>query len=670
MIKLKLRDFANLEEHIVLRWLEYYKSVEIEDDEGNTVLTDTQSLMLTWQGLSVHRAYNEYPYHVNEVIKVFTPGENLKVYDDKTLAKPLNNFLPIVMRKMYNPVETDGIKMLIHIWTAKINNLLTAMTERYAISVSIDDVIIVMDDPGVKEIKRKVMDGEVTIDEGERLFIDYVRTSPTLDDAYFAVLCRTGGTNFNQAYQTIICRGATFDLNKSIFPNAIKSAFADGIVNLADSLTERNSAGISLVTNGKALQNAEWFHRKNHLYAAVVRGFNHEVDCHSQMYVPIKIDSKEFLHSLLAKHYLSKDGTVELIDNEVIKNTKIGDVIMIRSIAYCHEHDPSMPCGICAGQLKTAFPYNTVMMVDSNTGIYSGTAICKVIGQDMLSVKHLLRNTTATPFIVFKNDRDLINSPNGDDILLNKELCVDGTKLIVTSAIIKELTDIRSLDTLDDLTIDKLSYFEEASLSFVVEDIMVGGVTVFQRSVKTAIPSRAARMSKDLLEFIFDNGWEVVDKKFISIDLSNWSDTAPLFTLPYTHEDMDIHRREVESFMNLSKRNDQWKEQEVTPERFGETLVEFWKVLNNKFKGINIMHCEVLLFSIMTKSPKTGYYGLVNGDKPRYFTPFQQAVWNRGFGTVMIFDHQQVILDNFQSFLVKQRQPSPLEAYWQLAVRS
>jgi len=663
MIKVNLREFANTPESMVLRWIGYFKAVEVTDDHGKTVISDTQSLMLTHLGLSIHRLYNDFKYSVNEVISAWIPNQNLVVSNDTLLTKPINVFLPIVMHDMKDPVETDNIKMLIHLWHAKMNNLLTAMTERYAISVTMDDVIEIMDHPKIKDIKDRVMRLVITIDEGETEFIEVMATDVDLDNAKLALLCRTGGTSYNQAYQTIICRGAVFDINNSIFPNGIMNGYAEGIVNLADSLAERNSASKALVTSGKALQGAEWFHRKNHLYAAVVRGFDHFLDCDSNLPVPIKIASREFLHACFGKYHVDKEGVQHLITPTFSKSVKVGDTLYIRSIPYCKSHDPAIPCGVCAGQLKSAFPFNVMMQMDGNIGIYSGTAVCRPIGQGMLSIKHILRNTVATPFSVRLQDRDAINT-NGDDIFLNKELCVEGTKLIVSSAVIKELTDIRSLDSLDDVTIDKLSYFEEATLSCLIEDIMIGNKSVFQRSVKTAIPSRAARMSKDLLEFIFDNGWEAVDKKFISVDLSEWPPTSPLFTLPYTHEDMDIYRREVESFISWSKRNQQWKDTPVTPERFGEVLVEMWEMLNHKFKGINILHCEILLHAVMAKNPNKGNYALVNGDAPRYFTSFQNTIYHRDFGTEMIYDHQQIILNNFKSFLIKERQPNPLACYW------
>lgn len=663
MIKVNLRDFANTPETMVLRWLQYYKSVEVTDDYGDVIITDTQSLMLTHLGLSVHRLYNNFKYSNKEVICAWIPHNDLVVSNDSLLTKPLNVFLPIVMERMKDPVETDNIKMLIHIWLAKMNNLLTAMTERFAISVTMDDVIEIMDDPDIKDIKRRVMDQTITIDDGEKEFIIIMSTSKRLDNAKLALLCRTGGTSYNQAYQTIICRGSVFDINNSIFPNPILNSFAEGITNLADSLAERNSASKALVTSGKALQRAEWFHRKTHLYAAVVTSFDHLLNCDSTAYVPIKINSREFLHSCLGKYHVDKEGVEHLITTAFSKTVKVGDVLYIRSIPFCNSKNPAQPCGCCAGQLKTAFPFNTMMLMDGNIGIYSGTAICRPIGQGMLSIKHILRNTTATPFVTRLQDRDAINT-NGDDIFLNKELCVEGTKLILSSAVIKELTDIRSLDTLDDVTIDKLSYFDEATLSCLVEDIMMGNKSIYQRSVKTSIPSRAARMSKDLLEFIFDNGWEVVDKKFISIDLSTWVNTCPLFTLPYTHEDMDIHRREAESFMAWTKRNQQWRDTPVTPERFGEVLVEMWEMLNHRFKGINILHCEILLHAIMAKDPNNNNYALVNGSEPRYFTSFQNAIYNRDFGTEMIYDHQQIMLNNFKTFLVKGRQATPLAAFW------
>ena len=47
MMKVKLRDFANRTEADILRWLGTRIKVEVTDDHGEVIITDTQALMQT-----------------------------------------------------------------------------------------------------------------------------------------------------------------------------------------------------------------------------------------------------------------------------------------------------------------------------------------------------------------------------------------------------------------------------------------------------------------------------------------------------------------------------------------------------------------------------------------------------------------------------------------------
>lgn len=659
MLKLNLREFANLPEEMILRWRGHRLRVEVTDDLKEVKLTDTYNLMLSWYGLGIHRRFNEEKYRIDEII-------DCKVYNEDSMAEPINRFLNRIMPTMYNPVDSDLVKRLIYVWQCKLNNFLVVMTEGHAISADAECVAEVMDDPGIIEIRRKVLDGEITIDDGETEFINYMETSPTLDFNTFALLARTGGVAYNQAYQTIICRGAVFDLNNQIFPNPIYDSYGTGITNLADSLAEIKGAGKSLITNGKALKDSEWFHRKTHLYMAPVSAIDHEVDCGSPYTVPLKVTGKDFANSLQGKYMVTDKNELVLITRDVAKTLPIGESVNIRSQAFCLSHDPSKPCRVCYGMMKTAVPYNVIMRRDANIGMFSGTTVCNPMGQKMLSTKHFLRNTTTQPFKVMRSDADVITT-NGDDIFLNKELVRAGTELILPVTVVRELSDLRSLDTLENVSADKLSFFNDVTFKYSMEDLMIGGMTTHQKSVATSVSSRSAKMSTDFLEYVLQNGWKVQDKKFISIELGGWNPKAPLFVLPYMHEDLDVHRRRIESFLTFSNRNITWKKQEVTPKLFGEVLSEFWTLMAQKFKGNNIIHLETMLYATTAADPFNGCYALVNGRGTKYFTSFVNCINNRGAGTMLIFERQQTYLNDWKSFLIKGRQGSDLECFWSLA---
>lgn len=658
MLKINLREFANLPEETILRWRGFRFAAMVTDDYGKTMKTCTYDLMLSWYGLIVHRGFNDEKYSIDEIV-------SCSVYNED-MAEPINRFLNRIMVNMYDPVMSDYVKRLIYVWQCKLNNYLVATTEGFAISADAECVSEVMKDPGIIELRRRVLEGEISIDDGEVEFINYMETSPTLDYNTFALLARTGGVQYNQAYQTVICRGAVFDLNNQIFPNPIMDSYATGITNLADSLAEIKGAGKSLITNGKALKDSEWFHRKTHLYMSVLTSVDHFHDCGSTHTVPLKVTGKDFANSLQGKYMQNADGSLTLITRDVAKELPVGETVNVRSMAYCMSPNPAEPCRVCYGMMKTAIPYNVIMKRDANIGMFSGTTVCNPMGQKMLSTKHFLRNTTTQPFRVHRADNDIINT-NGDDIFLNKDLCRKGTELVLPVTIVRELSDLRSLDTLENVSADKLSFFNDVTFKYTMEDPMIDGITTHQKSVATSVSSRSAKMSADFLQYVLTNGWRTQDKKFIAVDLESWNHKAPLFELPYMHEDLDVHRRRIESFLTYSSRNITWKKQAVGPKLFGEVLSEFWQLMAQKFKGNNIVHLEAMLYATLAKDPFNGSYALMNGRGEKYFTSFVNDINNRDSGTTLIFERQQTYLNDVKSFLVKDRQGTPLACFWSLA---
>ncbi|TQH36847.1 hypothetical protein, partial [Pseudomonas aeruginosa] len=67
-------------------------------------------------------------------------------------------------------------------------------------------------------------------------------------------------------------------------------------------------------------------------------------------------------------------------------------------------------------------------------------------------------------------------------------------------------------------------------------------------------------------------------------------------------------------------------QQIVTPRLFGEVLAEYWGLINQETKGINIIHPEVLLYSTLCRDPMRGDYSLANGKGPKYFVNFQECI--------------------------------------------
>ena len=666
-MEVNLRYFANLREKDILRWRNIRKAVDVVDDVGRKAKSDSYALMLTWQGLLIHRKYNDIPYSIDELVP--SPREEKYrniVYNDRALKIPLDYILGI-KGDLADPVENDHNKRLIHAWQAKLNNMITVMTERSIISARAECVDELMLNPGIIEIRRMVRNREISIDDGENMFSDHIRNDESLINNTVALMTRTGGVSVNQAYQLACLRANVFDLSNNILPNAIMSNYAEGIVDQIDVLGDGKSSGMSLISNGRGLKDSEWFHRKTHLAKAVVKGILHDVDCGSNQLVEMHVPSAELALASVGKYRLLDNGTEQMIDHTNVRDIKAGETIRFRSIAFCTAGVDGMPCGKCVGAMKGSIPYNTIMARDANLGMFAATTICNPLGQKMLSTKHFIRNAVSRRFVVVNKDREILSS-DGDKIFLKPEMCAQDTRLILKSSMVRDLADLRSLDVLDEVGIDKLPYFADVTFQYEIEDVMVGGKTVQQHSAQTSVSSRTSRFSLEFLRFLMDKGWEVLDKKHIAVNLEGWSPKDPIFVLPLTREGLDAHRSRVENFLTFNKRNSAWKSQPVTPKIFGEVLAEFWTLIAQETKGINIIHPEIMLAALLCKDPANLSYKLTWGTGPKYFENFMTCVKNRGAGTMLIAEGQQTVLSNVKTFLVKDRQSSPLETFFQHGV--
>lgn len=664
-LQFSLREFAELSESDVLHWRGLRLPCVVKDDAGEQFKTDTYNMLFSWYGLSVHRQMEQiesYPYLINEIL-------NCKVYNNETLKQPIDNYLKRFMVTHQHPEIVDRIKILLWVWQNKLNNALTVMTERYAISARAEDIVELIDTEFIQDLRERIILNKITINEGESEFSTWILTDPDISGNTFVMLCRVGGVSVNQGYQNIVVRGAGFDLNNRILPNSILDSYAEGIVDHADSLVESRGSGKALLSNGAALQNSEWFHRKGRLFSSVVHGISKEIDCGSDVLVPIKVTTYDLLLSLQGK-YIKLNPTDELLTlatPEFLKSLTMPITIWMRDPSFCLSHDPAQPCPTCYGAMVTGIPYNVMTKRYANVGGWSATTIIKDIGQGLLSIKHFLRNTVTIPFVVHLRDSKIISS-NKHEIFLQKAVVAEGSELILDAKLIKELSDMRGLDSLENVSDDKLSYFTEVTIRFLMDDPVNEGKAVVQQPVNVSVSNRKAIMTSDMLDYVLRVGWEQRDKKFITVKLSEWNHTLPMFKLTNTHEDLDYLRKEVENFMKFSKRNSKWLSQPVTPELFGETVTELWRIINSKFKGHNIVHSSTLLYSLLTTDPENRCYDLMNGRGTKYFASYEQCLFNRGVGSAFLFNDPQKLIDTPEWFLVKDRPGGPSEAYWHAAV--
>lgn len=667
MKKIKLREFANLSCLSMLQFTERRVKTEVVDDKGDTVITDTWMLALSWFSLVVHRYYNDEPYHVDE-LALLNAKEGCQAFiDDDTLKTPIDNFLERLMPKYDDPVFYDFIKQLVFTWHNQVHNYLCIKSETGVVSARAMDVVHVYRHPPVADLKKRVKEGKTNLADAAKEFEQIMMTDPEFDKSVFGLLYRTRAVNPTQSFQLVIARGDVFDLNNVILPNTVMTSYADGITNLADSLGDSKGAGFSLISNGSALQDSEWFHKKIHNVSQVVQGVRYQTDCGSTTGPVLKIISKEFKKSLVGRWTINEDGTNTLLTYEELKKIETGDVIRIRDIAWCHDAGKDgKPCSKCFGKMESALPYNPYTRKSAVPGLFYGSTFAEPIGQSILKTKHRIGSATAVGFKVNRQDVDYITTDeHGDYIYFNKAILNEESDpyIILDKETQQDFSDFQFMDNIEDLDVSRLRTYESIKLRVSITNPMFDNrKATHYPTIITTVASRDARMTKPFIEYLLSKPMEEEGRTF-KISIKDFDFKEPAFELPQVNEDLDAYRKRVETFLKFPNINRRW-DVKVTPELHGETMIAFWKVVDEKYKGANIIMHSIFLWACMARDPENLDFGIPIGEEPRNFISLHDAVLSRGLGNTLLYGWQgSALLGSPINFLIKNRQGGALEAF-------
>lgn len=666
MKTIKLRDFANMNLIDVLDLTECRYKIKVVDDFEESVVTDTWLLSLTWFSLVVHRQFDEEPYHVDEVV-VFKVQEGHQTFlDDKKLKTPIDNFLKRIGPKYDSPEFYDLIKQLVHVWNNQRHNYMCVKSEDAVVSARSMDVLHAYRNPTIAEIRRKVHSGEMTIGDAIPEFDKTMMTDPYFDRCVFGLLYRTRSVSSVQSFQLVVSRGDVTDLNSTILPNTVMTSYGDGINNLADSLADSKGAGFSLISNGAALQNSEWFHKKIHNLASSVRGVTYQHDCGSTKGAIVRIISKEFLKSLQGKWRIMDDGSNELLFGDNLNKIKVGETIKFRSVAWCHVGKTGKPCSKCFGKMESALPYNRYTKKGAVPGLFYGSTFAEPIGQSILGTKHRIGSASAIGYTVAKIDEEYIRTDDeGDFIYFNDEILnkTSDPYLILDKETREDFSNFSFMESLEELSANRLRTYESISLQVAIQNPMFPDKpAIYNPVINTTVASRDARMTMSFVEFLMTKPIEE-DGRVFKISLQGWDSDQPAFELPQVNEDLDAYQRRVEGwfgFEEIKGRSDYW----INEERHGELLVSLWKVVDEKYKGANIIIHDIFTFSCMAIDPDNLNYGLPSANDQRKMCTLHDTIIHGGIGNALLYGYQgNSLLQDPARYLVKNRKGNALEAF-------
>lgn len=664
METIQLRSFSEMKVLDMINFCETRREITVIDDLKEEVVTDTMILGANWFGLIMHRHFPEEPYLAEEVLELSGQNGYPTFLNDVHANKPCNLFMRRIMLKYEDPHFYDLIKQLLFVFQNLLHNYLSVLGEHGVVSARSVDVNRIYRHAKMKQIRKERRENKMTQDEAMIVFDRVLLTEKDFDTSVFALLYRTKALDRIQSYQMIIERGSVFDINNAVLPFNIDTPYCEGITNVADSLGDSKGAGFSLISNGAALQDSEWFHMKIHNLAQIVKSIQYQTDCGSTKGAVVTVISKDFKDSLMGKYRIMEDGSTELIHYGTIGKIKVGETIKIRSVAWCNVSHDGKPCSVCFGRMASAIPYNIYTKRSAVPGIFYGSTFGERIGQNILKTKHRIGSAMTIPFIPRKEDDKYIHS-DGDYIFFQEKfLTKEKSPYIVLDRLTcLDFADFIAMENVEDLDPNHLRTYDEIQINVRVPNPMFEGRFGLESHViETVVGSRKARMTQEFIAFLKDKKFEE-EGRIMKVSLVGWDSEQPAYELPFINEDLDAYRRRVEDslkFINLKGLIDV----NVDEVSHGEQLIQFWKVVNEQSKDSNIIIHDIFLWACMCRDPKNLDYSTPTADEDRVFVSFHDCIMNRGQGNSLMYGWQSKSLTGSPAnFMVKRTQGGVLEGF-------
>lgn len=472
-----------------------------------------------------------------------------KQYTDKTHLNFIGIFIKDVF-EYYNYGEIDSpfvvpskgivtieeLGELAYRVTERLNSLLVNITMAYTTTFSVIDIDQVLYHPKIKaandEVKEIARKGSIApnhIAECYAKIEDVLFNDSVFDKNAFVSAIRTGQANIGQIRQFIGPVGYRTDIESSIFSNPIVTSYAEGIRNPADKAKDSRSDSKSQYMNAKLLGQAEYRNRELQIVSLILGSINMD-DCGSTDYLTWMVprytetDKKSCFDFVGLYYFDERSQRLKRIRKQDAIGLG-GKRLKFRSPITCKHPNPHHVCRCCMGDTSAN------ISAGDSVGQHCVTTLTKPIEQSVISNKHLDASSTITPFIPSPKDRNFIRVNNADlAIYLADRLENRKVKLIIQRSQCPNIADIDRVDNVKELNITQTS-----SLKTIEFEISYKNNFTENEIVTVAPRGRPSSLSHALLKYMKTHGWKLGERNLITIDLSEWDISKPLFMLPLQH---------------------------------------------------------------------------------------------------------------------------------------
>lgn len=623
------RMLAALPEHQLWEIPEGWHKVRFDDGVVDAIKEETIVSVYMW---GFYNACPNMPTSVNHHIqRAMVNMETHREY----IGRVYRDALP------YITFSKETAHRLIYEQTNRFYNTFICELDDEPTTLSILDFMELIHHPVIAKANEEAKPTKLSIEQTYRIITDVLKNDDSLKHNPIAIAARNGLVSVGQILQCIAPRGFVTDIDSNIFRHPVMYGSVHGYRKLEDSLKESRSASKAASFTDEPLQYTEFFNRRLQLMATVLKNL-HPGDCGTEHYMSMLIKTRDDLRDFAGKYYLNDEGKLQIITRR--DNHLIGQILKVRSVAYCMHPDPQGKCEICYGQMALSIPTGT------NIGHVAATSLGEKISQKVLSVKHEDKSSSAGGIELSEYDASYIaEGAEPNELKLNSRLFDKEIRLIIDSKQAEHLQDVQRVGSVEELPLEFVSKLRSVILEIGPEakpdDIAL---------VHVSMGTRLSSMTHELLNYIRTENFTVRPGGEYCIDLAKWDFDRVLFVLPMRHMNMLDYAKSIDRFIKSSDAKGRTYPILKDYKTFEAALASFHELVSSEL-SVNIVHLEVLIASCMVRSIEHRDYRLPLVGNQVQFAKYSTLMARRSLSMSMTFQDQKRVLNAPSTYLIENR---------------
>lgn len=651
MLQYNARDILFWEEQKM--WDHPDEDVIVIFDDGSIQMSWRQ-VIVSWVSWALIRSYPELP-----LIKDFSVNDETYPVFKRDAFNDINSKILMSVRETFGDNQInkehlmkESIKMINH-----AHNTFWMNIQEYTTGADALDLIEITESPEWLEMLGKMKPTHPSINKAYAESSKYLKSATWKPLNPFVRAVREGNVNEHQTLQVTTARGFTMEIDSVQFHKPVMSSFAKGLHDIYELAVESRSASMAQVQATDPISDTEYFNRRLQLLNQTLR-YLYKGDCGSTRYTPLEVTKSNFPR-IRGMAYVDPTDDQSKVVTKKDKDRLIGKVIRLRSLMTCrHQHKYGI-CEACFGGFANSIPEHT------SIGHTSAIAVGEKASQAVLSTKHLLRSLEVEAFELDDKDTKylFVGGDHGNQIFLRRDMVNSDTHdiyLVLEASSVHYIKDAARSDTT--INYSRLTRVEKAQIGFVPKDITDPDERDNNMELVTVQVSESSRhsfLTEEFAEHVLKTQYEMVSRKFVRIELSDWDFDLPVFELPLKRPMMSEFLKQFAALIETQLAKN--KLDINTEEGLGEALRQANEVLET-FINVPITYVTVLLASIMVRNKAEGDFRLPLPDGPREFASAKQIMYYRSLAPAMAYQEHERIFMSPRALTNRLRANHPFDA--------